>query len=338
MRKIKRLGKQTVHFENPPIIIGTAAIAGEKEGQGPIGNCFDEIVADAMWGEDSWEKAESKFIQRAAVTALKKCNIPPSTLDYIFGGDLINQCTSTNYGLRPLEIPFIGVYGACSTMALTMSLAAMTKDGGFANTCGAITSSHFCSAERQFRFPLEYGGQRPPSAQWTVTGSGCAILSNQGNGPKVKAVTTGKIVDRGITDANNMGAAMAPAAVDTLYTHFQDTGKQPSDYDLIVTGDLGQIGHDILIDMMQERGYDLTQNYNDCGLIIFDNEKQDTHAGGSGCACSGLTFCGHIYPQMQQKVLNNVLFMATGALMSTMIVQQGESIASIAHAVAISND
>ncbi len=213
MAKTKKSGTQTVCFENPPVIISTAAVSGSKEGEGPIGQFFDTIVKDTMWGEESWEKAESKFMEQAVRTALDKCNRTPEQIDYIFGGDLLNQCTSTNYGIRSLEIPFIGLYGACSTMALSMSMAAMAIDGGYADICAAVTSSHFCSAERQFRFPLEYGGQRPPGAQWTATGSGCAIISSSGTGPKIDLITTGKIVDMGIKDANNMGAAMAPVSV-----------------------------------------------------------------------------------------------------------------------------
>ena len=337
MSNSKRIGKQTVQFNLPPVIIGTSSVAGAKEGEGPLGEHFDTIVQDSMWGEESWEKAESKFMEQAVRTALDKCNLAPGQIDYVFGGDLLNQCTSTNYGIRALEIPFIGMYGACSTMALSMSMAAMCIDGGYAETCAAVTSSHFCSAERQFRFPLEYGGQRPPSAQWTATGSGCAILSSGGSGPAIDCITTGKIVDKGITDANNMGAAMAPAAADTLIRHFQDTGRKPDYYDLIVSGDLGKVGKSIVVDMLKEAGYNLTKNYNDCGLILFDCDEQDVHSGGSGCACSALTFCGYLYKLLSEKRYNRILFMATGALMSTMSVQQGESIPGIAHAVSIAN-
>jgi stage V sporulation protein AD len=335
MAKTKKQGKQTVFFSTPPTIIGTAAVAGAKEGEGPLGKHFDTVVNDGMWGEDSWEKAESKFMEQAVRTALDKCNLSTSDIDYIFGGDLLNQCISTNYGIRSLNIPFIGLYGACSTMALSMSMGAMCIDGGYADKCVSVTSSHFCSAERQFRFPLEYGGQRPPSAQWTATGSGCAILSSSGDGPKIDCITTGKIVDMGIKDANNMGAAMAPAAADTLVQHFKDTSRSPKDYDLIVSGDLGSIGKSIVIDMLKENGYDLSKNYDDCGLILFDCETQDVHAGGSGCGCSALTFCGYLYKLLETGKYKRILFMATGALMSTTSVQQGESIPGIAHAVSI---
>jgi len=334
----KRKGKQTVFFEVPPIIRATGTVAGKKEGEGPIGKCFDFVTDDALFNEKTWEKAESKFVKTAVSAAIKNANLEPEDIDYLLGGDLINQCTGTTYGIRDFAIPYFGLYGACSTMALSLSLASICIDGGFAKRCAAVTSSHFCSAEKQFRFPLEYGGQRPPSAQWTVTGSACAILEQGGTlkeGVKIEGITTGKIIDKGITDANSMGAAMAPAAADTLITHFKETGRKPSDYDIILSGDLGKVGKSIVIDMVGEAGYDLSQNYNDCGLIIFDGESQDTHSGGSGCACAGLTFCGYIYKLLKEKNIENVLFMATGALQSTLAIQQGESIPGIAHALSI---
>ncbi|MBE7047956.1 MAG: stage V sporulation protein AD [Ruminococcaceae bacterium] len=331
----KRMGKQTVCYQVPPIILGTGTVAGKKESEGPIGSYFDVIAEDNVLGAKTWEKAESKFAERATKEAFKNSGVAPEQIQYLFGGDLLNQCTGTSYGVRDFAIPFVGLYGACSTMALGLCMASAFIDGGYADYCGAITSSHFCSAEKQFRFPLEYGGQRPPSAQWTVTGSACAILGDKGDGPMIDCITTGKIVDMGITDANNMGAAMAAAAADTLMVHFQDTERKPSDYDLIVTGDLGYVGKSVVIDFMQEGGFDLSKNYNDCGLIIFDREKQDTHAGGSGCACAGLTFCGYLYKLLQNKQLHNLLFVATGALQSPLSVQQGESMPGIAHAVSI---
>ncbi len=333
----KRWGSQTIYFDHPPVILGTGTVAGKKESEGPIGKYFDVIAEDNVLGQDTWEKAESAFARRAAKEAFSNSKISPGKIDYLFGGDLLNQCTGTSYGIRDFGIPFIGLYGACSTMALGLSMAASFVDGGYADYCAAVTSSHFCSAEKQFRFPLEYGGQRPPSAQWTVTGSACAVVASDGEGPVVECVTHGKIVDMGITDANNMGAAMAPAAVDTLLTHFSDTGRDSSDYDLIVSGDLGLVGRSVVVDLLQQKGYDIETNYNDCGLIIFDRDKQDTHAGGSGCACAGLTFCGYLYQLLKKKELNHVLFMATGALQSTLAVQQGESMPGIAHAISIKN-
>ncbi len=333
----KRQGKQTVCFDRAPVILGTGTVAGKKESEGPIGSYFDVIAEDNVLGQKTWEKAESEFAARAGRAAIQKSGVSPEEVQYIFGGDLLNQCTGTSYGIRDLSIPFIGLYGACSTMALGLSMAASFIDGGYAEHTAAITSSHFCSAEKQFRFPLEYGGQRPPSSQWTVTGSACAVLGAEGEGPKIECITTGKIVVKGNTDANNMGAAMAPAAADTILTHFQDLGRKPEDYDMIVTGDLGLIGKDVVIDMLGAAGFDMSKNYDDCGLIIFDRETQDTHAGGSGCACCGLTFCGYLYKLLQKKQLNSLLLVATGALQSTLSVQQGESMPGIAHAVSIRN-
>ncbi len=333
----KRLGKQTVRMQNGVGIAGYASIAGKKEGEGPLRRYFDILMEDAEWGEKTWEKTESKMQKSAVAHAVEKAGINLSDINYIFAGDLLNQCIGSSFGLRELEIPFLGVYGACSTMAETLGLAAMTVDGGFADCSAAVTSSHFCTAERQYRTPLEYGGQRTPTAQWTVTGAGALILSKSGGAPYVTHFTAGKIVDLGITDANNMGAAMAPAAADTLLAHFKDTGKRPEDYDLILSGDLGEVGKSILIDMMIDEGYDIAENYNDCGCMIFDGKKQDTHAGGSGCGCGASTLCGYVMNRMKAGELNRVLFMATGALLSPTSTLQGESIPSVAHAVVISN-
>lgn len=333
----KRIGKQTVMLKNPVSIISSANIVGKKEGEGPLSMYFDVIMEDAEWGEDTWEKTESKMQNDSASRAISNANLTPDEIDYILAGDLLNQCTSSSFALRDLSIPFFGVYGACSTMAETISLGSMLLDGGFAKNIVAVTSSHFCTAERQYRQPLEYGGQRTPTAQWTVTGSGSVVLSTEGNGPYVTHITTGKIVDMGIKDANNMGAAMAPAAAETLKAHFEDTGKSPKDYDLILTGDLGILGKDILIDLMMHDGYDLRDNYNDCGCMIFDADSQDTHAGGSGCGCGAVTLTGFVMTLMKEKKLNRVLFMATGALLSPTTTLQGESIPSIAHAITICN-
>ena len=324
-------------MQNGVGIAGYASVAGKKEGEGPLRHYFDILMDDAEWGEKTWEKTESKMQKSAVAHAVEKAGINLSDINYIFAGDLLNQCIGSSFGLRELEIPFLGVYGACSTMAETLGLAAMTVDGGFADCSAAVTSSHFCTAERQYRTPLEYGGQRTPTAQWTVTGAGALILSKSGGAPYVTHFTAGKIVDLGITDANNMGAAMAPAAADTLLAHFKDTGKRPEDYDLILSGDLGEIGRLILVDMMNDEGYDIAENYNDCGCMIFDGKKQDTHAGGSGCGCGASTLCGYVMNRMKAGELNRVLFMATGALLSPTSTLQGESIPSVAHAVVISN-
>ena len=293
------------------------------------------VLDDDTLGEKSWEKSESKLQEKAALTALDKAGLAPSDINYVLAGDLLNQCAGAHYGMRDLKIPFLGLYGACSTMSESLSIGSMLVGGDYADYAMCVTSSHFCSAERQFRNPLEYGGQRTPSAQWTVTGSGCAILAKNGTGPKITHVTTGKIVDMGINDVNNMGAAMAPAAIDTLSAHFSDTGFKPNDYDLILTGDLGIIGSDILEELMLDEGYDIRGIHDDCGKIIYDIEEQDVHAGGSGCGCCGSVFCGHIMQEIKNGKYDRVLLMATGALMNPMTVEQGETIPSIAHAVTI---
>ena len=266
-----------------------------------------------------------------------KSGIPATEIDYCFAGDLLNQCISSSFGLRELNIPFFGVFGACSTFVESLCLGSVFIESKAAKNVICATSSHFCSAEKQFRFPLELGNQRPPTSQWTVTGSGAAILSSAGNGPKITCITPGKIVDMGIKDANNMGAAMAPAALDTLIAHFSDTGRKPSYYDVIITGDLGYIGKEILGELCESKGYNIKSNYEDCGVLIFDKENQDTHSGGSGCACVGTVFSGYLYKQLKDKKINKILLIATGALMNSMSTQQGESIPGIAHAIAIEN-
>lgn len=331
----KRLGKATIALQNPPTILASASVAGKKEGEGPLAKYYDEILTDDLYDEKTWEKAESKLQKSAIQRVITKANIPTNQIDYIFAGDLLNQCAGSHYALKDTALPFFGLYGACSTMAESSSLAAMAIDGGYADHCVAITSSHFCSSEKQYRFPLEYGGQRPPTAQWTVTGSGALVLAAQGNGPYITHVTTGKIVDMGISDANNMGAAMAPAAVDTIVTHFEDTGFDPSFYDLIITGDLATVGSDIARDLVCASGFDISKNYNDCGNLVFDIKGQDVHAGGSGCGCSAIVFCGYILDQIRQGNLNRVLFLGTGALMSPLNLLQGESIPGIAHAITV---
>lgn len=332
---MNKIGKATVRLENPPVIMHTAAIGGKNEGEGPISKYFDEILKDDRWDAKSWEQAESKIQKQTALKALNKGNLKTTDIDYLFAGDLMNQCVATHYAVRDLGIPFFGLYGACSTMVESLSLGSLVLSAGYADRVMCMTSSHFCSAERQFRNPLEYGGQRPPSAQWTVTGAGCAVLGYDGEGPKITHVTTGKIVDNGINDANNMGAAMAPAAVDTLVTHFKDTKTVPNDYDLILTGDLGVLGSDILCELIHDEGYDIFEVHDDCGKIIYDIEKQDMHAGASGCGCCATVFCGYIMDKLKKKEYNKILLMATGALMNTNMLQQGESIPGIAHAIVI---
>ena len=332
---MKKVGSQSYFLENPINIVTTASIVGPKEKQGPLHQYFDQCLEDEFWGEKSWESAESKIVKETVNMAISKSGLPAKDIDFCFAGDLLNQCIASSFGLREINIPFIGLFGACSTFVESMIVASSFIDGNFATNAICAASSHFCSAEKQFRFPLELGNQRPPSSQWTVTGSGSAILTKEGTGPFITSFTPGKIIDMGIKDANNMGAAMAGAAEDTLIRHFKDTGRNPSYYDAIFTGDLGHIGKDILIDLASSKGYNIRSNYNDCGVLIFDKLKQDTHSGGSGCGCIATVFSGYIYKQLQEKKYKKVLLIATGALMNSTSSQQGESIPGIAHAVSI---
>lgn len=333
----KKLGNQTVKFQNPPSIVATGSIVGPKEGEGPLKDYFDLIIQDDLWGEDSWEKCESKLQKEAVNLALSNAKIVSSQVDYLFAGDLLNQIIASSFSARSLQIPFFGLYGACSTMTESLSLGAMAIDGGFADNVVCVASSHFSTAERQYRFPLELGNQRPLTSQWTVTGAGASVLSSRGGGPYITHITTGKVIDPGIKDANNMGPAMAPAAADVIVQHFKDTGFKPSDYDLIITGDLASIGKEISEELMMKEGYNVSNVYSDCGIEIFDDKKQDTHAGGSGCGCSAVVFNGYIYKQLQKNKLKRVMLVSTGALLSPTSTQQGESIPGIAHAVTISN-
>ncbi len=322
-------------FSSPPCIISEAAVVGSKEGEGPLRERFDIISRDSYFGQKSWEKAESTMLRKCFDLAVSKAAISPKQIQYLLAGDLLNQCTSSAFALRDSGLPFFGLYGACSTMGESLSLAAMLVDGGFADCVCAMTSSHFCSAERQFRLPLEYGGQRSPTAQWTVTGAGSLILASKGKGPRVTHVTVGKIVDAGITDGSNMGAAMAPAALDTLLTHFRDTGRSPTYYDAIISGDLGAFGHNILAELLEKEGLKMPKVFTDCGLLIFNRTKQDTHCGGSGCGCAASVLCGHILKCLREGIWKRVLFAPTGALMSPTSSMQGESIPGICHAAAI---
>lgn len=331
----KRLGKQTVALATPPSVLSFANIGGKFEGQGPLAAWFDETDPDSFFGEKTWEKAESAMQKRVLNRALEKAGLKPGDLDCIFAGDLLNQCIGSSFGLREFGIPFYGLYGACSTMGESLSLAALLIDGGFAQMVAAMTSSHFCTAERQYRMPVPYGNQRTPTAQWTATAAGCTILSAQGDGPYITHVTCGKIVDKGIADANNMGAAMAPAAYDTLSAFFRDTGTKPAEYDLIITGDLGELGHAIVQDFFQKDGVELA-NFQDCGMLLYDRENQDMHAGASGCGCSASVLNGYLLTGLQQGKWKKILFAPTGALLSPTSSFQGESIPSICHAVCLS--
>jgi stage V sporulation protein AD len=331
----KKLGIQTVRFTNPPSIISTASIVGPKEGEGPLREYFDVILKDDLFGEDSFEKAETKMSKEAVKLALSKIQMTPDKIDYLFGGDLLNQIIASSFAARELKIPFFGLYGACSTMTESLSLASMVIDGGYADYAIATASSHFSSAERQYRFPLELGNQRPPTSQWTTTGSGAMVVAKFGKGPYVTHVTTGRVMDFGIKDANNMGAAMAPAAADTIVRHFLDTGFDPESYDLIISGDLGKVGKELAIELVRKNGYDISKNFTDCGVEIFDLERQDVHAGASGCGCSAVVLNGYLYKEMLKGNINKLLIMSTGALLSTTSSQQGESIPGVAHAVTI---
>lgn len=330
-----QLGKQTLQFPAMPAVASAFSTVGKKEGKGPMCQWFDAVLKDDKCGQDTWEEAESKILQDTILGAIKKAGKKKHEMDVIFSGDLINQLMSSCYAVRDLEIPFLGIYGACSTMAESLLMSAAFVNSGYADFAVATASSHFCTAERQFRLPLEHGNQKPPSAQRTVTGAGSAIVGrSDSSNVKIEMATIGKIVDMGIDDPNMMGAAMAPAAIDTLIRHFQDTGRDPGYYDRIFSGDLGRIGKAIVLDSMKKKGFDLSGNYEDCGAIIF-SQKQDAHSGGSGCGCSGAVFSGYVYQQMKRGKWKHVLFMSTGALLSTISTQQGESIPGIAHAVAL---
>lgn len=331
----KKIGKQTVRLAEGVRILSAASMVGKKEGEGPLGENFDRIIEDGMFGEESWELAESKFVRENMALAVKKASLHTKDIDYIFAGDLLNQCTATTFGVMDFSIPHFGIFGACSTMGEGMGLGAMLIDGGFANHILVGASSHFCGAEKQFRFPLLLGDQRPPTTTWTVTGDGAVVLGRKGDYPMITEVTTGIITDMGISDTNNMGAAMAPAAANVLTAHFRDTGRTPRDYDVIATGDLGVVGKKLLIDLMQKEGYTLGSVYTDCGVEIFDDKTQDTHCGGSGCACSATTFCAYFYPQLCRGDIGRMLFVPTGALLSPTSSGQKQNIPSIAHAVVI---
>ncbi|MCM1226804.1 MAG: stage V sporulation protein AD [Clostridium sp.] len=333
----KKINKCTFLMDNKPSIKAYASIAGQKESEGPIGRCFDKTESDSHFGQETWEQAESELQKQTVSLAISKAGINKSDVDYIFSGDLINQCIGTTYGLRSLNIPFLGLYGACSTMAEGLLIASIFVDSGLGKNIAAATSSHFSTAERQFRFPLSYGGQRTPSAQWTCTASGAVILSPEGKAPYIKGVSIGTITDLGVTDANNMGAAMAPAAASTIKQYLEDTSTSPEDYDCIVTGDLGIVGSKLLIELLQKDNIDISKQHKDCGVMIFDPVEQDTHSGGSGCGCSASVLCGYFLPKVQAGEYKNILFIGTGALMSPTASQQGESIPSIAHLVNICN-
>ncbi|MBE6954529.1 MAG: stage V sporulation protein AD [Ruminococcaceae bacterium] len=327
--------RQSFVFTSAPSIRSWACAVGKKEGKGPLKNDFDLVLSDDQAGEPSWEKAESALQKMALERALSKGGLTADDLNLICGGDLLNQCIGTSYAMRDMRIPFLGLYGACSTMAESLIVSGMAISGGAVKKAAGITSSHFASAERQYRFPLVYGGQRTPTAQWTATASGCVILEQDGPGPYLRAATVGCITDWGITDANNMGAAMAPAAYQTIRTHLEEFNLTPEDYDLIVTGDLGYLGRSVVQDLFAKDGLNLDDRYDDCGTLLFDAARQDVHAGASGCGCSAAVLCAKLLPMMKEGKLRRLLFCGTGALLSPLTTQQGESVPAICHAVSI---
>ena len=337
----QKLGRASVRLERPVYILNSASIVGTKEGQGPLGLLFDKVGRDDMFGCKTWEEAESALQKEAVGLALEKAGLRPEDISYIFAGDLLGQSMATSFGISSYQIPLLGVYGACSTCGESLALGAMSIAGGFADKVACVTSSHFASAEKEFRFPLDYGSQRPLSATWTVTGSGAFVLSDEPEGggrkarARISAMTVGKVVDYGLKDSMNMGACMAPAAASTLEQHFTDFAGQPEEYDKIITGDLGKVGQRVLIDLLRKQGYDISEQHMDCGLEIYDAASQDTHAGGSGCGCSAVTLSAYILKQLEEGNWKKVLFMPTGALLSKTSFNEGMSVPGIAHALVI---
>ncbi len=333
----QKCGSHSFQLSQPPFITGWASVAGKKESQGPLGKAFDKTSKDPYFGEKTWEQAEKRTQELALETLLKKTGLAMSEVDLVLSGDLLNQCIGSSFSLRNTGIPHLGLYGACSTMAESLLMASMVVGGGFADRVVAMTSSHFASSERQYRFPLGYGGQRTPTAQWTVTGSGAALVCAKGKGPRIESCTVGTVTDLGIKDANNMGAAMAPAAHDTICAHFRDLGANPDQYDRIITGDLGQFGKELLIELCQRDGVSIGGKLEDCGSLIFDNTKQDVHAGGSGCGCSAVVLCSVLLEKLRTGQWKKILFCGTGALLSPTSTQQGLPIPGVCHAVCITN-
>lgn len=331
----KKCGRQSFILENPPVITAWASVAGKKEVEGPLSHTFDIKCRDTYFGQQTWEQAEKHMQQLAIQKLADKANIEKTDFDLVFSGDLLNQCIGSSFSLRNTGIPHLGLYGACSTMAESLLMASMAVDGGFADKVVAMTSSHFASSERQYRFPLGYGGQRTPTSQWTVTGAGAALVCSKGTGPKIIGCTIGTVTDLGIKDANNMGAAMAPAAYATIKSHLEDMNTTPKDFDLIVTGDLGQLGKELLLELARKDGLSLGGKLADCGTLVFDNTTQDVHAGGSGCGCSAITLCGYLLEQLRSNKLKKILFCGTGALLSPTSTQQGLPIPGVCHAVCI---
>ncbi len=334
----QQIGRQSFRFHEKPIITHWASIAGKKESEGPLCRYYDITSPDSYFGQRTWEQAEKTMQQMALNTLLEKAKLTNQDIGVVFSGDLLNQCIGSSFSLRNTHIPHLGLYGACSTMAESLLLSSMTVGGGFSDNVVAMTSSHFASSERQYRFPLNYGGQRAPTSQWTVTGAGAALIRKSGNGPRITGCTIGCVTDLGIKDANNMGAAMAPAAMNTICAHFRDFSIEPDYYDLVITGDLGQLGKDILLSLCSKNNLALGGKLADCGTLVFDNTKQDVHSGGSGCGCSAITLCGYILDHMMFGKFKRVLFCGTGALLSPTSTQQGLPISGVCHAIAIEGE
>lgn len=330
----RKVGRQSVMMDNAPYILTGSTIVGPMEGEGPLQEFYDLILPDDLYGEDSWEKAEAKMLRENAKRAIAKAGLTMEDIDVILAGDLLNQLISANFAMRELDIPFLGLYGACSTMAEALLIGSMLIDGGFFNYALAAVSSHHNTAERQYRFPTELGVQRPPACQWTVTGTGASVLGRTGKGPRITYGTIGRVVDMGVKDPNDMGTAMAPAAADTLMAHFRDTSRDPAYYDAIMTGDLGVVGRDLLIELTRQNGFNLADNYIDCGTLVY-RENQDVHAGASGCGCSAVVLNGYVYNLFNKNTLRRILFAGTGSLHSPVSYQQKETMPSICHAVAI---
>ncbi len=326
--------EQTIKLKKQPKIIASYSIVGPKEGNGNFGSYFDYVMKNDCFGQDTFEKAERKMIESAITGVIEKAKLQPKDIDIMISGDLLNQIISSSYAARAFQFPFLGVYGACSTMAESVAVASVLVDGGYFDHIVCCTGSHFSTAERQYRFPLELGNQRPPTSQWTVTGAGSCILSLKGEGPRISMVTFGKVVDWGINDVNNMGAAMAPAARDTLLSHFENTNTTPDDYDLILTGDLGKLGSEILIDLMEDEGITLGINYGDCGQMYYRRD-QKTLCGGSGAGCCATVFNSYVMAKMRDGVYKKILFLPTGALLSTTSSQQGDTVPGVCHAIVI---
>ena len=329
---VKRLSRQTCRFLQPPGVVSFAAVAGKLEGEGPLGGCFDAVGTDAFCGKKTWEQGEAQMQADALRLALQKGGLAAEDVDCAFAGDLLNQNIGATFALRDFNIPFYGVYGPCSTMGETLSLAAMAVASGAVRMAAAQTSSHFCTAERQYRMPMPYGNQRTPTAQWTVTAAGCCLLQPAGPGVPIAAATFGRVQDYQVKDINNMGAAMAPAAASTLLHYFKDTGTEPQEFDCIYTGDLGQVGSQLLRELLAAEGL-LIKNHVDCGCILFDANEQSVKSGGSGPGCCAAVLCGHILPRLLRRSQKRVLFVATGALMSQTTFLQKESIPAVAHLV-----